>query len=355
MTRFLGIGTVRNEGAFLLEWVAHALAVGFTDLLVFSNDCADGTDAMLDRMAALLPLVHVRNDREEARGPQWAALKRAERHPLLASADWVLAFDVDEFVNVHAGDRTLAALVAALPGASAITLTWRFYGCGGHVGYEDVARTVRFTQAAPRVLAWPWRAALFKTLWRNDGTYAKPGVHRPRAPDPARIGAARWFDGSGRPLPAAFAARGLYSPFGQDNFGLVQLNHYALGEMESFVVKVDRGRANREAGTFDMSYWIDRNFAAEEDASILALAPRVRPILEGLRADPVLARLHAEAVAWRRRRFAELMREEPFRALFGRLQMTPPTRPLAPAAAARLIGWARAARAAGTAGSDANP
>jgi hypothetical protein len=81
----------------------------------------------------------------------------------------------------------------------------------------------------------------------------------------------------------------------------------------------------------------------------------VRPILEGLRADPVLARLHAEAVAWRRRRFAELMREEPFRALFGRLQMTPPTRPLAPAAAARLIGWARAARAAGTAGSDANP
>lgn len=344
MARFLAITTVKNEGAFLLEWVAHALATGITDILAFSNDCTDGTDAMLDRLTALVPLVHLRNDDGGERGPQWAALKRAERHPLLAAADWVLVCDVDEFVNVHVGDRTLGALVAALPAATAITLTWRFFGCGGHVDYADLPRTARFLGAAPRRLSWPWRAAQFKTLWRNDGTYARPGVHRPRAPDPARLGAARWFDGAGRPLPAAFAERGLFSPYGQDNFGLVQLNHYALGEMESFVVKVDRGRANRTEGGFDMAYWIDRNFDAEEDATILALAPRVQPVLAALQGDPVLSRLHAAAVAWRQRRFHDLMREEAYRALFGRLQMTPPTRPLPAAAAGRLIGWARAAR-----------
>ncbi|MES2816741.1 MAG: glycosyltransferase family 2 protein, partial [Pseudomonadota bacterium] len=44
---------VRNEAAFLLEWLAHHRACGVTDFLVFTNDCDDGTDAMLDRLEAL--------------------------------------------------------------------------------------------------------------------------------------------------------------------------------------------------------------------------------------------------------------------------------------------------------------
>ena len=48
--RALAILGVRNEGAFLLEWLAHHRATGFTDFLVFSNDCEDGTDAMLERL-----------------------------------------------------------------------------------------------------------------------------------------------------------------------------------------------------------------------------------------------------------------------------------------------------------------
>ena len=51
--RSLAILTVKNEAAFLLEWLAHHRAVGFTDFLVFSNDCDDGTDAMLERLATL--------------------------------------------------------------------------------------------------------------------------------------------------------------------------------------------------------------------------------------------------------------------------------------------------------------
>lgn len=353
--RLLAITTVKNEGAFLLEWVAHLRAVGFTDLLAFSNDCSDGTDAMLDRLAALGLAVHLPNPGPHPQGPQWTALKRAERHPAFAAADWVMALDVDEFVNVHVGDRSLPALLAALPEATAIPLTWRFFGNGGHVRYDDVPRTARFIRAAPRILTWPWRAALFKTLWRNDGTYARPGVHRPRGPDPGRIAAARWVDGSGRPLPPGFASRGLFSPYGQDNFRLAQLNHYALGEMESFVVKADRGRANREAGTFDMSYWIDRNFDAEEDRSIAGLAPRMAPIRAALQADPVLGPLHAAAVDWRRARFRALMADEGYRALFARLQMTPSTRPLPAEAAAEIIGWAQAARdGAGSGGAGQN-
>ena len=317
---------VRNEGAFLLEWLAHHRACGITDFLVFSNDCDDGTDAMLDRLEELGWLTHLRNPGPHGEGPQWAALKQADRHPRVTGADWVLPLDIDEFVNVHVGDRTIPALLAALPKATAITLTWRVFGNAGVVEYRDAPVTETFTRAAPRVLHWPWRALLFKTLVRNDGSYGKLGVHRPRAPDAARMARQRWYDGAGRRLPAAFHRGRIFSDLGRDPYGLVQLNHYPLGAAESFVLKRDRGRAVHADGGLDAGYWIERNFAAEEDRSILGLPSGT--LRAALHADPVLAPLHQAAVAWRKTRFAELMREDACRSLFGQLLMAGPTRVL---------------------------
>lgn len=326
--KILAILTVKNEGAFLIDWLAHHRACGFTDFLVLSNDCNDGTDAMLDRLQAMGWLTHVRNDGPHPKGPQWEALKRADRHPLTAASDWILVLDIDEFVNVHTGDRSVGALLDALPEATAIPLTWRLFGNCGQRGYEDRPPPEIFTRAAPAVMGWPWRAALFKTLFRNDGSYGKLGVHRPRQPDRARMADQRWFDGSGRALPSSFHTGRVFSNYGQDNYRLAQINHYALGAMESYLVKCDRGRANRDASAFDLSYWVERNFCAEEDRTILALGAKSAPLRDGLRADPVLGPLHEAAVAWRRARFATLMREEAWRGLFGRLMMAPPSRVL---------------------------
>jgi hypothetical protein len=326
--------TVKNEGAFLLEWLAHHRACGFSDFLVFSNDCTDGTDAMLDRLQEIGWLTHVRNDGPHGEGPQWSALKEADQHPLVRAAEWLLFLDVDEFVNIHVGDRTVAALLKALPEATAIPLTWRLFGNAGVVTFDDKPVTETFTRAAPAVLNWPWRASLFKTLFRNDGTYAKLGVHRPRSPDRDRIADQRWFDGSGRLLPPSFHTTRIFSDFRRDNYALVQLNHYALGSMEGYLVKCDRGRANRESAGLDMGYWVERNFSQVEDSSILGLESAA--LRAALRADAVLGPLHAKAVAWRQTRFQQLMAEEPWRALFGRLLMTPPTRALSAEEAALI-------------------
>lgn len=32
---------MKNEGPYIVEWVAHHLAVGFDRFLVFTNDCDD--------------------------------------------------------------------------------------------------------------------------------------------------------------------------------------------------------------------------------------------------------------------------------------------------------------------------
>jgi Glycosyl transferase family 2 len=318
--------TVRNEGAFLLEWFAHHRACGITDFLVFSNDCDDGTDAMLDRLADLGWLTHVPNPGPHPEGPQWSALKQANSHPLVQRADWVLVVDVDEFVNVHVGNRTIPALLAHLPEATAITLTWRLFGNAGVVRYEDRPVTETFLRAAPAVLHWPWRAQHFKTIVKNDGSYGKLGVHRPRSPVAERMAGQRWHDGSGRTLPAAFHRGRIFSELGHDHYGLVQLNHYPLGAVESFVLKRDRGRANRSDGAQDTGYWVERNFVAVEDRSILALDSQ--PERQGLHNDPVLGPLHRAAVAWRHARFQTLMREDAWRSLYGQILMAGPTRVL---------------------------
>ncbi len=338
--RILAVLTVRNEAAFLLEWLAHHRAVGFTDFLVFSNECDDGTDTMLDRLAAMGLLTHIHNPGPHAQGPQWAALKHASTHPLFAAADWAMVLDIDEFVNIHVGARRIPDLLAALPSATAIPLTWRMLGNAGVIPFTDAPIRETFTKAAPAILHWPWRASLFKTLFKVDGSYTKLGVHRPRSPDATRLQNQRWFDGSGRELPPVYHKTRVISPLGTDNFQLAQLNHYALGAMQSYLVKCDRGRANRDASAFDMGYWVDRNFSVVEDSSILALAPAVQPLIEQLKSDPNLAALHLTAVDWRHARFAALMADEPWRALFGRLLLTPPSRALS-ADQARLI-WQQA-------------
>jgi hypothetical protein len=327
-TRFLAILTVRNEGAFLIDWLAHHRASGFTNFLVFSNDCQDGTDLMLDRLSAMGWLTHVRNDSGHKRGPQWSALKEANDHPLKKQADWILFFDIDEYVNIHVGDRTLGALLRALPEATAIPLTWRLFGNAGIRQYQDRPLPELFTRAAPAVMGWPWRAALFKTLFRNDGSYGKLGVHRPLQPDRARLKHQRWFDGSGRELPSQMHTQRIFSAYGRDNYQLVQLNHYALGAMESYVVKCDRGRANRDAAAFDMSYWVERNLNTVEDTSIHAQSHRSDPLRKSLHDDTILEAMHQKAVAWRHARFETLMEDESYRGLFGRLMMTPPSRTL---------------------------
>ncbi|UWQ57075.1 glycosyltransferase family 2 protein [Leisingera caerulea] len=346
--RVLVILCVRNEAAFLLEWLAHHRAAGFTDFLVFSNDCQDGTARMLDRLQALGQLTHLRNDGPYDKGGiQFTALKQADRHPLMKQADWVLVLDIDEFVCIKTGDGTVADLLAALPQADAVTLTWRLFGNAGIVRYEDVPVTEQFTRCAPEVIHWPWRAVMFKTLYRNDGTYRKCGVHRPRdARDAARLDSFRWFDCEGRELGAEFKTKRLFSSYGQPNGRLAQLNHYPLGAMESYVLKADRGRVNRQA-ELGMDYWVERNYCAAEDTAITRCRAARAEIQASLLSDPELARLHAKAVDWRHARFAALMQQEPSRALFARLLMTPPSRALSPAAAALLRDFAVQGQSAG--------
>ena len=45
--------TMKNEGAFLLEWFAHHKALGFDRFLICTNDCEDPTTDMVVRLSKM--------------------------------------------------------------------------------------------------------------------------------------------------------------------------------------------------------------------------------------------------------------------------------------------------------------
>jgi hypothetical protein len=52
--KVMAVSMMKDEAPNLLEWFAHHLAVGFTDILVYTNDCTDGTVEMLQRLEELV-------------------------------------------------------------------------------------------------------------------------------------------------------------------------------------------------------------------------------------------------------------------------------------------------------------
>lgn len=309
------VTSMRDEAPFILEWLAYHQEIGFTDFLVFSNDCADGTDEILDRLAVLGHLRHLPNPRRGAKTVQWQALSRAWNQPELRRAEWVLVSDVDEFLCIRAGEGRLGDLFAAEPQARAFSIPWRMFGNAGIARLAEAPVMRQFTRAAPERLVWPWRAVQYKTLFRMEPGVERLGVHRPRrnAPLPAEA----WRDGQGLPVRAHSGTVMLH---GAPRYGLAQMNHYALGSAENFVVKTLRGKPNHSDDRIDLSYWIDRNFNTVEDRTILRLIEPVEARMRALLADPELARLHRAGIEWRRARFEEMMTHSDGFYLFARVQ-----------------------------------
>ena len=76
--------------------------------------------------------------------------------------------------------------------------------------------------------------------------------------------------------------------------------------MDGFLVKRDRGRTNHILVDQGQSYWQDMNVNKEMDQSILPTARRAAPLLDELKADAELKRLHEQACDWHRAKVAEI-------------------------------------------------
>lgn len=316
---------MKNEGPFILEWLAYHRAIGVTDFLVYTNDCTDGTDTLLDLLQSKGLVQHRGNPFRSMPGlmPQHAALQAAESEPVLREAAWAICMDVDEFIDIKTGNGTLPALYAAMeaatPGANMISLTWRLFGNADVHRFEDRFVTEQFPLCAPELIRKPHQAWGFKTLFRTIDIYRKLGVHRPKGLRPDLWGEVRWLNGSGRPMPERIYRNGWRSSLSTYGYDWVQLNHYAVRSAESFLVKRDRGRVNHVDRDQGLSYWFRMNHNAVEDRSIRRMIPAARAEFDRLMADPGIRAGHAAAVAAHRAKIDELHARPDYAAFYDEL------------------------------------
>jgi hypothetical protein len=299
---------VRNEGPFLLEWIAYHRLIGVTEFIVFSNDCDDGSDRLLDALAKQGVLRHIEQTIETDKSVQWQAAQRMHKHRWIHDFDWAMFTDVDEFPVIHAGDGRLDDLFAGITGdTDAVAMPWRLFGSGGKVMFEDQPVTRQFTRSAPRDLYHPVAGRFIKTLFRPS-RFGKPGIHRPKRDTSLPV--PRWVDGSGAQMAEAFSEHDgrISIPALSVGRDLVELNHYSLRSAQSFLVKAWRGLANRRGKEIDLSYWVERNFNTVENTGLSRWDAALDTEIAALRSLPGVAGLHDHACDWHRNRARALVR-----------------------------------------------
>jgi len=310
------VGCMKNEAPYILEWVAYHRAVGFDNFLIYTNDCTDGTDAVLGRLQDMGILQHRNNNDWKGNSPQQHALNQALKEPLIRDAEWIAHIDVDEFVNIRTGNGTLNDFFAAAPKATNIAMTWRLFGHNGVTALSGAPVIGQFDHCAPSFCPKPHTAWGFKTMFRNIGAYEKLSCHRPNKLDDAQAERVKWVNGSGRDMTRDALRNGWRSSKSNIGYDLLQLNHYALRSADSFLVKRQRGRALHVDRSIGINYWFRMDWNDHQDVSIQRNLPRLHTEMARLLADDPLRAHHEAGLAWHRAKAEELHQTPEFRDLY---------------------------------------
>jgi hypothetical protein len=96
------VATARNEGVYLLEWIAYHLNAGFDHIFVYSNNNTDGSEALLRELHRCGIITYIESDVGEGGNAQVKAYNHALRvNSDVLSYEWCLFIDVDEFVCIN--------------------------------------------------------------------------------------------------------------------------------------------------------------------------------------------------------------------------------------------------------------
>ncbi len=230
---------MRNEAIFLLEWVAYQHVVGFDSIVVATNDCTDGTDAICDELAKAGVLHHVHNTVAPGQAPQMAGMARVLALPVMETVDYLLHCDADEFLNVSCGDGRVADLIDTIGPADCIALAWRPFGDAGIETWDGGLVIERFDRSAPNL----WPAIIMHKSMFKPRRFGRAIDHMPKDPvDPsAKLVNTKGEEMSNFSLYHPTHARFRRSPDALLTWENACLHHYAIQSQDVFLMKNLRG------------------------------------------------------------------------------------------------------------------
>jgi hypothetical protein len=277
--------SAKNEGRFLLEWIAYHRLIGVTSFLIYTNDCEDDSPALLDRLGELGIVTHVPNPVEPGEQPQPKAMARARQHTLVKNAEYLLPIDLDEFLVVKAGANRIADLLGTAPGADGVCVQMRYFGNSGLDRLPRGLVTENFTKCSKESFV---KNGMIKTLVKNTPRFSDTlRNHLPRIAEGAAV---KFFNAGGVELPASFGTKGRWLIKPYQSMKHAQLNHYAVKTFDYYRAKKARGDAKENRGKFNMTYWKLLNRNEREDKTILAHVPAVKALVAEWLRDAELSR-----------------------------------------------------------------
>ncbi|RGP38382.1 glycosyltransferase family 2 protein [Pseudotabrizicola alkalilacus] len=293
--RFAVVCSVRNEGPFLVEWVAWYRHLGFTDIVVVTNDCTDHSPELLDAMAPA-GVTHLRHDVPDGTNICARKLEAAKALPQVSGADWVLVCDVDEFLVIHRGAGRVTDLIPDDAGFLGMAINWRVFGTGGRIAWEDGLVHRQFLRTSEsRDFPSTW----IKTIHAQPGWFRRLGEHGPKRLLPRHAGrwgqdGMAWVNADGDALPE-WTPDGDYMrrvPMARVSHATAQMNHYMIRSEESFGLK--KGTLSSVAGKdrYTDSFFDRYNRNEVFDDSALRHAAAFDAAHAALMALPDVARLH---------------------------------------------------------------
>jgi hypothetical protein len=288
--RVTEVAFTKNEGRFLLEWIAYHRSIGVTDFLIYTNDCEDESPELLDRLQDLGAAVHIPNPLAPGEQAQNKALSAAKDHPLVLRADYVLQIDPDEFLCVRTGEGCIADLIASAPEADIIAVQMRFFGDSGLPRLSDDLVIAQLTHASRRKFE---KNDIVKSLARGGGPFTRITSNHMPSFDPGQH--PRIFNGAGVEVPeqAYGGQRFRNMPADFRSMRNAQLNHYAVRTFADYRAKKYRGTAANNDKKLSLAYWHERNRNEVEDTAIAPHISATRALMAEWLADPVLAKLNA--------------------------------------------------------------
>lgn len=296
------IATQKNEGLFLVEWIAHHLGVGFDHIVIATNDCEDGSVELIEEIGRHFPVSRIENsDILSGHTIQSSATTRALRHPAARKADWVIHIDIDEFVNFPTGQPAIKPLLERFDTADAVALMWRMFGDANRQHWDGGQVTESFLFGQDIARADGVRA--HKTIFRPS-VFGATTPHMPKRPSKPPE-ALRVVNTRGEALPVARHYDDRHSaynvPPALHAWDHAYVNHYAVKSADLTAVKLMRGDANgravhhRRSGTRQFE---DFNRNSVIDPTILRSRPARTRVMNRMLAIPGILDAHLACLGW---------------------------------------------------------
>jgi hypothetical protein len=221
------VAIAANEAAYMAQFVYHHLRMGFSPIILMTNNSEDDTAAMAAQMAARLPeVIHIDADPWREVWPINEFQKRAYQLALhmidgmQVKPDYVMFLDIDEFWVPLTGDTTVSAYINRHEAPDSMMFNWV-------VPEKDDAP---FSQAFVADFVGCLHDHL-KMFWRYGGTVTVLNPHAVTAPEFKREVVV-----SGRPLKGRHATVGV-----PDHPGDAMILHQMFRSLPEYVASLGRG------------------------------------------------------------------------------------------------------------------